>query len=471
MFYIRTVKTASLATAVQVICYQDRKRIVIKHIGSAHCEQEIIILKQLARDWIDQETKQLSLFPIGRKTSSTYIPVDKLRNLGFRYTFAHEVLSQIFHLMQFHTLESQILLDFVLMRIIQPASKLESLELLSELFGIIHKRGDFYREIPTIVSLKEKVEKNIITFAKDQFAFDFSIVFYDVTTLYFESFKEDEESFRRPGFSKDNKSNQPQIVIGLIVTRDGFPVSYDIFAGNTFEGKTFIPTICKFRNTYKILNLIVVADSAMISLPNVESLMANNLSYIVGARVANLRSDQIKDISSQLNTVDGASTRIMTPRGLLVCDFSAKRYQKDKREMEKQIAKAEKILNQKEGIKRVKFLANKQNRKTEQILNTSLIEKTKLLLGIKGYYTNLVAESNQTIIDHYHNLWHVELAFRIAKSDLGMRPIYHFKKQTVEAHVLICFMALAVCKYLELQTKKSTKVIIKMLRKLPMQES
>jgi transposase len=449
MLHIRTVKTASSSTAVQVIRYLNRKRIVVKHIGSAHNQEELLSLKQTAQKWIDRETKQQYLFPAERKTASTLIPLDKLRNLGFRYTFAYEVLMGIFRLMQFHTLEPHFLLYLVLMRIIQPASKLESLELLSEMFGITVKRADFYRNI-----------------TQKQFAFDFSIVFYDVTTLYFESFKEDEENFQKPGFSKDNKANQPQIVIGLIVTRDGFPVSYDIFPGNTFEGKTFIPTICKFRDTYKVLNLTVVADAAMISLPNVQSLVANNLSYIVGARVANLKGDQIKEISSRLHMADEASIRITTERGLLVCDFSAKRYQKDKREMEKQIAKAEKLLEKKEDIKRAKFLTNKEKKKTEQMLNTNLIEKTKLLLGIKGYYTNLSNESNKTIIDHYHNLWHVELAFRIAKSDLSIRPIYHFKKQTIEVHILICFMALAVCKYIELRTGRSTKAMIKLLKKI-----
>ena len=464
MLHIRTVKTASASEAVQVIRYLNRKRVVVKHIGSAHNQGELLSLKQTAQKWIDQETKQQYLFPTERKTTSALIPLDKLRNLGFRYTFAYEVLTEIFRLMQFHTLEPRLLLDFVLMRIIQPASKLESLELLSEMFGITHKRADFYRYIPAIVSLKEKVEKKTITFTQKQFVFDFSIVFYDVTTLYFESFKEDEENFRKPGFSKDNKANQPQIVIGLIVTREGFPVSYDIFAGNTFEGKTFIPTIYKFRDTYKVLNLTVVADAAMISLPNVQSLVANNLSYIVGARVASLKGDQIKEISNQLHMVDEASMRITTERGLLVCDFSLKRYQKDKREMEKQIIKAHKLIAEKEGFRRTKFIKNIG--KTKQILNSDLIEKTKLLLGIKGYYTNLTADTNETIINHYHNLWHVESAFRIAKSDLSMRPIYHFKKQTVEAHILICFMALAVCKYIELKTGRSTKAMIKLLKKI-----
>ena len=100
------------------------------------------------------------------------------------------------------------------------------------------------------------------------------------------------------------------------------------------------------------------------------------------------------------------------------------------------------------------------------MLNTDLVAKTKLLLGVKGYYTNLTEVTNETIIDHYHSLWHVEKAFRIAKSDLAMRPIYHFKKQTIEAHILICFMALAVCKYMELQTGKSTKKVIKLLRSI-----
>lgn len=464
MYHIRTVKTTSGATAVQVVRYQNRKRIVVKHIGSARTPEEFLSLKQTAQIWIDRQTKQQYLFPVEKKEVSTLLPLDKLRNLGFRYTFAYEVLMQIFRLFDFHRLGNQVLLDLVLVRMIQPASKRESLELLSELFGITHQRADLYRSIPVIVSLKETVETKTITFAQKYFTFDFSIVFYDVTTLYFETFAEDSEAFRKPGFSKDNKPNQPQIVIGLIAARDGFPVAYDIFEGNTFEGKTLIPTICKFRDTYKVATLTVVADAAMISLPNIQSLVVNHLSYIVGARAANLKLDQIKQISKELNAVDKASLRIETERGLLVCDFSAKRYKQDKREMEKQITKAEKLLLENQGLKRTKFIKN--TGKTKQALNTGLIDKTKLLLGIKGYYTNLTHETNETIINHYHNLWHVELAFRIAKSDLAIRPIYHFKKQTIEAHILICFMALAVCKYMEVKTGRSTKAIIKLLKKI-----
>lgn len=490
MFHVRTTTTASGATAVQIVRYRSRKRIVIKHIGSAHTKEDIASLKKIAVQWIEQTTHQQALFPLEKKgVSLPLVSIDKLRNLGFRCTFAYEMLTKLLRMFCLTDKEHQLLLDLVLMRIIQPASKLESFALLSELFDIHHKRTDFYRSLPTIVGTKEAIEKSVIVLASTHFSFDFHIVFYDVTTLYFESFTEDEDKLdtdgnviekglRKNGFSKDLKFNQPQIVIGLIVTKEGFPVSYEVFEGNTFEGDTFIPLIVRFKKKYRVENLTVVADAAMISFDNVEKLKENSLSYIVGGRIANLKRNQMEEVSTalieqasdekEIKKKDGISTRIETERGLLVCDFSFKRYQKDKREMEKQIAKAEKLLEKKEGAKRTKFLMNKDKKKTEQILNLELVEKTKLLLGIgiKGYYTNLIDADNKTIIDQYHNLWQVEKAFRIAKSDLQTRPIYHFKRQTVEAHILICFMALAACKYMELKTKKSTKVIIKLLKQV-----
>lgn len=474
MLYLRTTKTASNATAVQVIRYVNRKRVVVKHIGSAHTPDELASLQLTGKKWIEQETRQQNLFPDTEKQIKLLTPIEKCEYLDTRCLFIYEVLLQLLKLFQFDKPNNQLLTDLVIIRIIQPVSKLESLEYLSEMFGINYNRGKLYQQIASFPAFKNTIEEKAVEFAKQNLGFDFSIVFYDVTTLYFESFKEDEENFKKPGFSKDNKANQPQIVIGLIVTKEGFPVSYEVFSGNTFEGKTFIPTIVKFKKKYGVKDLTVVADAAMISFPNIQSLITNNLSYIVGARTANLKDEEIQQIhkeligknqtTEELQKIDGKSMRIQTERGLLICDFSVKRYLKDKREMEKQIIKAEKLLKENKGIKRTKFIKNKEDKKTEQILNIELIETTKSLLGIKGYYTNLADKANKIIIDHYHNLWHVELAFRIAKSDLAMRPIYHFKKQTIRAHVLICFMALAVCKYMELKTGKSTKKIIKLLK-------
>lgn len=462
--HVRTVKTSSGATAVQIVRYKKGKTIVVSHIGSAHTEDTLAVLKEEAVRQIDKNTMQKSLFPKEKQKTSPILVINKSEYLGTRHTFIYDILSQIFRLFDFHQFKNKILLDLVLMRIIQPVSKLESLEYLSEMFGIEYGKSSLYQALTLFPGLKTTAEKKIVAFAREYYQFDFSIVFYDVTTLYFESFREDAENFRKPGFSKDNKANQPQIVIGLIVTSEGFPVSYEIFPGNTFEGKTFIPTIVEFKKKYGVKNLTVVADAAMISFPNVQSLIVNSLSYIVGARMANLKLDQIKRIHQDLNQTDGASIRIRTERGILICDFSLKRYQKDKREMDKQIVKAEKLLQDNDSFKRTKFI--KTDGKTMQSLNLDLIGKAKHLLGIKGYYTNLADESDEIIISRYHNLWHVEQAFRIAKSDLAMRPIYHFKKQAIKAHILICFMALAVCRHMELKTGKSTKKIVKLLKSI-----
>lgn len=460
MYHIRTIKTGSGAYAVQIVRYENRKRVIVLHVGSAHSKTDILVLKEIAISWIERETKQQSLLLESQKIANL-VPLDKCQFLGIRYSFAHEVVSKIFTVFKYHLFSDSLLSDLVLMRIIEPASKLHSLEMIEEYFGIRHERRDLYRRLSAITGLKDQAETYITAVARKQFGFNFTMVFYDVTTLYFESFSSDE--FKKPGFSKDGKSAQPQVVIGLIVNNDGFPVSYEVFPGNKFEGHTLIPVITAFKKKHTIDSLVVVADAGMISFTNIAELKNNGLSYIVGARTGNLPESIINRISSQLNQEDGKSVRIETKLGTLICSFLQTRYNKDKREMEKQLKKAETLLSDPSSMKRTKFVKNKSNRNFE--LNKILIEKTKKLLGVKGYYTNLGDDvDNQTIIAHYHNLWHVEQAFRVAKSDLEARPIYHFKEETIRAHILICFMALAVSKYLEIKTEKSLKSVIKLLR-------
>lgn len=467
MFHIRTTKTASSAIAVQVVRYLNRKMIVESHFGSAHNKEELLSLKQLASDWIKRKLQQQSLFNISKNISAKFLPLNKCQYLGIYYSFIYEILAKIcyhFQLSKLHNLDNHsnhLLIDLVLMRIIEPVSKLQSLERLSQYFGIKYERRKLYRFLPKLISYKNKIESMVLAVAKKDFDFNFSLVFYDVTTLYFESFKEDE--LRKNGFSKDNKPQQPQILIGLVVNTQGFPIAYEIFEGSEFEGHTLIPVISIFKRKHHIKKLTVVADAAMISFDNIQALKASRLNYIVGARIKNLSKKLTLKISNELPIKDQASIRIKTDYGNLICDFSQKRYLKDKNEMEKQLQKAKDLINSPTKIKRAKFLKNKS--KTNFQLNSELIKKTTKLLGIKGYYTNLPEDvDNAVIINHYHSLWHVEQSFRIAKSDLQMRPIYHFKKHTIEAHILICFLALAICKYMELKTGKSTKAIIELLK-------
>lgn len=351
----------------------------------------------------------------------------------------------------------ELLNDLVAIRIFEPASKLRSLELMEQFFGICHNRKTYYKIAPGCVDLKKTVEQRVVNFAVAHYAFNFDMLFYDVTTLYFETFEEDD--LRKNGFSKDNKSQQPQILIALIVSKEGFPVAYEVFSGNTFEGHTIIPVIKAFIDRNGVKDFTVVADAAMISTENVQQLTQNNINYIVGARLGNIPSEVLETIDKNISREDGKSIRIKTGNGYLVCSYSSIRYRKDKYEMEKQIEKAKQVIAKPSKSKKVKFTQTKDQGIE---LNEALIEKTQKLLGIKGYYTNLdtsVAD-DKTIIERYHELYKIEQAFRISKNDLQTRPIFHFKEQPIKLHILVCFMALAISKHIELKTGVSIRKFI-----------
>lgn len=457
--HIRTTKTSSKATAVQVIRYENRRRIIVKHIGSSRNNDELKKLKSLAIEYINKLTRQQSLFP--KDEQSNLVNIKDFQYLGFRYGLLYETLYGLCKKFKFHRQKNQLLLDLVIARIIQPGSKFQAIEFLKDFLGIEHRREYLYRNLLKLGIIKKQIALKISNIAKEEFNFNFSLIFYDVTTLYFESDREDD--FRRHGFSKDNKFNQPQIVLGLIVTTEGFPLWYQIFEGSKFEGHTFIPIINEYKQNNKIDTITVVADAAMISSENIKELLKASFKYIVGARLANLSLFLIKQISMLLNRSDKKTVRIKTELGDLICEYSEKRYRKDKREMDNHIQKAKSLIKQPGKVKRAKYIKI-QNQSYQ--LNQSLIEKNELLLGIKGYYTNLEEShaDNQQIVEHYHNLWRIEHAFRITKSDLQIRPIFHHKKEIIELHILICFMALAICKYMELKTEKSTQTILKLLK-------
>ncbi|MFW5757332.1 MAG: IS1634 family transposase [Bacteroidota bacterium] len=450
---IRVVKTGSKAQAVQVIRYQNNKRIVLQHIGSAHTEEELSELKKFAEEWIKDYTNQLSVFP--DENPSKFLHLNHSTFIGIKYNFFYKQIHSIQKLIGLDDLPA-LLNDLVTIRIFEPASKLRSIELLNQFFSIYHSRKSYYRIAPDCIKLKNKVEQKVVSFAKDQYSFNFDILFYDVTTLYFETFEEDE--LRQNGFSKDNKSQQPQILIALMVSKEGFPVAYHLFPGNTFEGHTLIPVI-------KVKNFTVVADAAMISSQNIQQLASNHINYIVGARLGNIPKVLLETIDKAISREDGKSIRIKTDNGYLICCYFSVRYRKDKYEMEKQIEKAKQAIANPPKSKKMNFTQTK-GMKIE--LNDALIEKTQKLLGIKGYYTNLEESiaDNKMIIERYHELYKVEQAFRISKNDLQTRPIFHFKEQPIKLHILICFMALVISKHIELKTGVSIRKFIDESKKI-----
>lgn len=457
---IRVVKTASGAQAVQVITYQQGRRKIVKHIGSAHTQEQLDELLVVAKDWLIQTQGQLSLFS---QDPSKLIHLNHCSFLGVEFTFLYELLSSIQQQIGFSDLDQPLLCDLVSLRLVLPASKLRSIELLEQYFGRSHQRKTYYQLAPHWLTLKRQVESLVVAFAQKTYAFTYQLLFYDVTTLYFETFEED--ALRANGFSKDNKSAQPQILIGLMVSELGFPVSYEVFSGNTFEGHTMIPLVKAFIAKHGVATFTVVADAAMISAATIEELNKESIDYIVGARLANAKAELIDQIDRTLRREDGCTIRIPTDLGDLVCSWSSKRYRKDSYEMQRQLDKAKTLIENPSKKKKLKF--TKSN--GEQLeLNQALIDKTKKLLGIKGYYTSLTQEqaSNQTIIDRYHELYKIEQAFRISKHDLQTRPIFHFKEEPIKLHILLCFMALVMAKHIELTTGDSMNRVINECKKI-----
>lgn len=401
MLHIRVVKTKGNSRSVQVYRYRNTKRVIIKHIGSGTTDEEITALQGMVRVFIADYTRQSFLFEQTRPKEEAIL-VSQCRYIGIYYTYLYDVLRAVQHQIGYALEVGTLLNDLVVMRTFEPASKLRSIELMETYFGIKHRRQRYYESARKWLDLKEGIEKQTLGFARKQYGFDFSLLFYDVTTLYFETFTEDE--LRRNGFSKDNKSQQPQIVVALLVTPEGFPVGYEVFSGNTFEGHTLIPSIKSFIKKHNIEHFTLVADAAMISTDNIEALRAEKINYIVGARLGNVAADLLATIDANLSRTDGSVIRLKTENGYLICSFSKKRYNKDKYEMQKQIDRAKSVLSQPSKVKKIKYLKS-GDRKME--LNEKLIEKTTTLLGIKGYCTDIeeTVAGNATIISRYHDLY------------------------------------------------------------------
>lgn len=461
MYKIREISYSSNAISIQVYQIINRKRVIVRHVGTAHTEKEKSDLLILANDFIAKASKQLILFE--NNQSNTILNLNQTEFIGVYFSFFHDLISKLIIQIGFDKVKQMLLIDLVIMRIMEPASKLRSIELIEQYFGIRHRRQNYYESAKDWLSLKTKVESIVVDFAKKHYEFCYDILLYDVTTLYFETFEQDE--LRKNGFSKDNKSQQPQILIGLMVTKEGFPISYEVFSGNTFEGHTIIPVVKKFIQSNAVKDFTVVADAAMISAENVTQLKENNINYIVGARLGNLSPKDIEEIDSKITREDGSNIRIKTKNGYLICSFSSLRYRKDKYEMEKQIAKAQYVIENPSKNKKIKFTAS---RGQKVILNEKLIVKTKKLLGVKDYYTNLEESilNNKIVISRYHELYRIEQAFRISKSDLQTRPIFHFKEEPIKLHLLICFMALVISKHIELQTNISIKKFVDEAKKI-----
>ena len=455
---IRVIDTGSGKKAIQVVSKRYGKLTVHRHIGTFENEAERKSLHEEASRYIERETGQSSLFNL-----RSAVRIDEIEITQSKPLFVYEFLSNIYDKIGFNRHSDSLIKDLVIARLYSPASKREVQEILQEQFNREHSLKSIYRHLKKGIEsgLKEDFQQALIQFAKTTLKDSLRLVFYDVTTLYFESIVR--KGIRDLGFSKDHRPQETQIVVGLVVTPQGFPLYFDVFNGKTFEGHTFIPVIEEIQKRLGNSELVVVADSAMISRDNMEQLVQKNIGFIVGARVGNLSASIIDTIFQKLVAQDGHVISMTHQKHRLICEYSATRASKDRSDREKQTAKANLALSDPSRLKtRLKFVKTSGN---SYSLNTKLLEKSKKLEGIKGYLTNTKLSDNE-VIQRYQNLWHIERAFRITKSDLKARPIFHRLDESINAHLVIVFAGLAISKFIELETGLSIQKALKIAQKV-----
>lgn len=455
---------------VQVVEKVNRNNKVVKHLGTARNTLELKQLTVLAQKYIDTariKQGRISLFDTRYEESDVKDFLSRLVMLGAYDSLIFHFFHYFYKLLGFGGLKDDCFTDLVIARLAHPVSKAKTREWLEDKFGILHKYSltGVYRtmERSNKLQYQKKLEECIWDFSAKRFPNDISVLFFDVTTLYYEAF--DEDDFRKFGYSKDRKENQPQLVVALTVTARGIPLHVKVFEGNKFEGHTMIPCIQEITKKHKTTDFVMVADSAMVSVSNMDELETLGLKFIVGARLANLPSKLFEEVITTLPKTDGSLCRFsLEGERILVVGYATKRANKDRTDRNKQLRRAKyALLNPAVIAKRYKFLKKVGKDKWE--FNQANLEKAEKLEGLKGYVTNAKELTNEDIMLKYSALWNVEKSFRISKSDLKARPIFHPVKEKIEAHISIVFAALAIARYVEITTGKSLERTIYLLEK------
>lgn len=452
--FARKKKNASGSVSIQIIKKHLGRFQVARTIGSSKDPDEIERLWRLACAKIAHPRGQGKLLP--SKTEDALVVENFLRvltNAHIRTVGPEIVFGTLFDRIGFNAIPNTLFRHLVVARLAYPASKLKTVDYLYRYQGVRTTDDALYFALDRIhQTYKADAERIAFEHTKKTLG-TLSVVFYDMTTLYFEA--EDEDDLRKMGWSKDGKNECPQIMIGLLVGEGGYPIGYDIFEGNTFEGKTLLPILDGLSKKYGLGKPVVVADAAMLSKKNVEELKSGSYTFIVGARIKN-ESEKTKAaiLEKAHGASDGHSFEVVREDGTrLIVTYSEKRARKDAHNREKGIKKLrakvmsgkltkEHIVNR--GYNRFLTLAGK----VDVSIDEKRVADDALWDGLKGYVTNTDLP-HEKVIEHYGHLWQIENAFRISKTDLRIRPVFHYKRRRIEAHLCIVFVAYAIWKELE----------------------
>lgn len=458
--FIRKKKNRSGTTSVVIV---DKTRGVFKElktIGISSDKAEIESFYLQGKKWIEAQTGIRDVFSEQEKEREERQIVEHLLSNveNILLNGPELILNRIFRLIGFDTIDDDILKHLVTARISQPSSKSGTVDYLKSYFDEDVELHKIYRYLDKLHNTQqERIQAISVAHTRRILGGKIGLVFYDVTTLYFETDESDE--LRERGWSKDGKHSQPQVVLGLLVSRDGYPLAYSLFNGSQYEGRTMIPIVEDFVKRFELDDFVVVADSGLMSKSNIALLESGGYKYIIGARIKN-ESEEIKQWILSLEKQDGLFHELgKLPHSRLVVGYSHKRAKKDKYNRDKGIKRLKTAYKSgtitKENINKRgynKFLQLSEDVKAE--INQDKISEDEKWDGLKGYITNTALPPDE-VYKQYNELWVIERAYRVTKGTLEMRPMFHFTPKRIEAHVCICFVAYKVYKELERILKHS----------------
>lgn len=451
--FVRKKKNKSGVISIQVIDKSSGRYRLLKTIGSSADAHEVDRLFEEGKQWIKSHsgTQELDFTDYRHHT---YLVLQGLEEIS---VYGPELLlGSLFDQIGFNRINEELFRHLVLARLCYPASKLRTTDYLSKYQYLDIDVQVVYRYMDKLYNQQKPLVQQIsYEHTLKILGNKISVVFYDVTTIYFES--ESGDDLRKTGFSKEGKHQHPQIVLGLLVSKGGYPLAYDIFEGNQFEGHTMLPIVNSFKDKYKLDHLVVVADAGLLSNQNIALLRQDGYEYILGARIK-AESTDVKQQILALRLNNGESAIIQKGDGTkLIVSYSQARAKKDAsnrarglEKLEKQIrtGKLTKTSINKRGYN--KFLQIKDQ--VQVSINKAKILEDQEWDGLKGYVTNTNL-GKEEVIEQYKDLWQIEKAFRVAKTDLEIRPIYHRIQRRIEAHICIAFVAYKIYKELERQLK------------------
>jgi Transposase DDE domain len=498
--FVRKVRTASGAVAVQVVTKAHGEIVELEHVGSAHTDADLALLLRAARERLHRGQGELDFGPLQEamvKTDDvadwTWPPAGELplaaaagpaeprgrpplvagggRVVGTSSLLLWNALAEAYGRLGFDGIGDEAFKDLVLGRIIEPTSKADTLRVLSDIGVSAPSLRTVFRALARCIDrdYRGTVATACLAHSARTAAGQASLILYDCTTLYFDA--ENEDTLRKVGMSKERRVD-PQIQIGLLVDPAGFPLEVHCFEGNEAETRTLIPVLQAFQERHGVSDMVVVADAGMLSAANLNAVQDAGFSFIVGSRISKAPYDlaehferhgdyfadgQILESSRVMGIGKAARTR------RIVYQYSFKRRRRDDRAINAMIERAEKITSGTAAMRNVRFL--KITGATKQI-DQRLVNRARQLAGLKGYVTNIPLDTmtGAAVIAAYHDLWQVERSFRMAKTDLRARPVFHRQRDSIEAHLTIVFAALAISRYLQEETGVSIKKLVNTLR-------